>query len=68
MGSGSSGGLGAFLSLGGGKCLAKDLYIPKCCPEGEVVICSGQILNPQMISSVLSGCLGASVLGFLDLR
>jgi len=68
IGLGGSGGLGAFLSLGGGKCLAKDLYMPKCHPEGEVVICSGQILNPHLISSVSSGCSGASVLGFLDFR
>jgi len=68
MGSGSLGGSGAFLSLGGGKCLAKDLYIPRCHPEGEVVVCSVQILNPWMISSVSSGWLGDSVLGFLDFR
>jgi len=68
MGLGGLGGSGVFLSLGGGKCLAKDLYIPKCHPEGEVVVHSGQILNPQMISSVSSGWSGDSVLGFLDFR
>jgi len=68
IGLGGSGDSGAFLSLGGGKCLAKDLYIPKCHPEGEVVVHSGQILNPWMSSSVSSGWSGDSVLGFLDSR
>ena len=60
--------MGALLSLGGGKCLAEDLYVPECHPEREVVIHSGQILNLQIISSVSSGCsdayLSAGLLGF----
>jgi len=39
--------------LGGGKCLARDLYIPRWHPDREVVVCSGHFLNPWMSASGL---------------
>jgi len=59
-------GIGTFLSGGGGKCLARDLYIPRCLPEGDVVVHSGHTLNPWIRALVLRGCMLHLVGGILD--
>jgi len=58
-------GIGASLS-GGGKCLARDLYIPRCLLEGDMVVCSSHTLNPWIRASVSRGCMLHSVGDILD--
>ena len=66
--SGSLFGVGLVLSFGGGKCFARDLYIPRCLPDGEVVVASGHFLKPWII---FSWSIGFAVVSFgrvLDFR
>jgi len=56
IGSGGVVSIGAFLSGFGGKCFVRDLYIPRCRPDGDVVVRSGHVLKPLIRDSWLSGC------------
>jgi len=49
------------LSIGGLLCFSvclsfsKDLYIPKCHPDGDIVVCSGHFQKPEINGSNSSG-------------
>jgi len=50
----------------GGKCFAKDLYIPRCLPDGDMVVHSGHFLKPWIKALGLRGCVLLLVGGTLD--
>jgi len=68
IGSGGSGGEGSSLFFGGGKFFASDLYIPRCHPDGDVVVLSGHSLKPLITDSGSSGWSVSLLGGIFDVR
>ena len=48
--------------------MTRDLYMPRCLPDGEVVVASGQFLKPWIIVSWSIGCAIFSFGRVLDFR